>query len=157
MPTLRERLDADLTDAMRAKDKTRLGAVRMIRTALTERDKSGGGAVSDADVLAVVTKQAKQRRDSIAQFEAAGREDLAAVERAELAVVEQYLPAQATDAEVEAAVRTAVEQTGATSMKEMGRVMGPAMKALGSTADGTRVQAAVRAVLGATEAGASGA
>ena len=147
MPTLRERLDADLTDAMRAKDKTRLSAVRMIRTALTERDKSGGGAVSDADVLAVVTKQAKQRRDSIAQFEAAGREDLAEIERAELAVVEQYLPAQATDAEVEAAVQDAVAQTGAASMKDMGRVMGAAIALLAGTADGARVQAAVRAAL----------
>lgn len=154
MPTLRERLDADLKDAMRAKDKTRLGAIRMIRTALTERDKSGAGDVSDADVLAVVTKQAKQRRDSIAQFEAAGRDDLAHVERAELAVVEAYLPAQASDAEVEAAVRAAVAETGAASMKDMGRVMGPAMKALGSTADGARVQAAVRAVLGAGAPGA---
>ena len=150
MPTLRERLEEDMKDAMRAKDKTRLGAIRMIRTALTERDKSGSGETTEADVLAVVTKQAKQRRDSIAQFEAAGREDLAAHERDELAVVEHYLPAQTTDAEIAAAVQAVVEQTGAASMKDMGRVMGPAMKALGSSADGARVQAAVRQALGAS-------
>ena len=148
MPTLRERLDQDMTDAMRAKDRVRLGAIRLVRTALTERDKAGTGETTDADVLAVVTKQAKQRRDSIAQFEAAGREDLAATERAELAIVEQYLPAQASDAEIAAAVAAVVAETGAASMKDMGRVMGPAMKALGGAADGTRVQAAVRAALG---------
>ena len=149
MPTLRERLDRDMKEAMRARDTVRLGTIRMIRTALTERDKAGSGETTDADVLAVVTKQAKQRRDSIAQFEAAGRDDLAAGERAELAVVEGYLPAPATDAEVDAAVATAVAETGAASMKDMGRVMGAALAALGGTADGGRVQAAVRRALGA--------
>ncbi len=147
MPTLRERLDGDMKEAMRARDTVRLGTIRMIRTALTERDKAGAGETTDADVLAVVTKQAKQRRDSIAQFEAAGREDLAVNERAELAVVEGYLPAQATDAEVDAAVATAVAETGAASMKDMGRVMGATLAALGGTADGGRVQAAVRRAL----------
>ena len=154
MPTLRERLDGDMKDAMRARDTVRLGTIRMIRTALTERDKAGMGETTDADVLAVVTKQAKQRRDSIAQFEAAGREDLAAAERAELAVVEGYLPAQATDAEIDAAVAGVVAETGAATMKDMGRVMGAAIKRLGGTADGARVQAAVRQALGAGGAAA---
>ncbi|HEX8297975.1 MAG TPA: GatB/YqeY domain-containing protein [Rubricoccaceae bacterium] len=149
MPTLRERLDGDMKDAMRTRDTVRLGTIRMIRTALTERDKQGAGEATDADVLAVVTKQAKQRRDSIAQFEAAGREDLAAAERAELAVVETYLPAQATDAEIDAAVARTIAETGAATMKDMGRVMGGALKALGGAADGSRVQAAVRRALGA--------
>ena len=154
MPTLRERLDGDMKDAMRARDTVRLGTIRMIRTALTERDKAGTGETTDADVLAVVAKQAKQRRDSIAQFEAAGREDLAAAERAELAVVEGYLPAQATDAEIDAAVAGVVAETGAATMKDMGRVMGAAIKRLGGTADGSRVQAAVRQALGAGGAAA---
>ena len=153
MPTLRERLDGDMKEAMRARDTVRLGTIRMIRTALTERDKTGAGEATDADVLAVVTKQAKQRRDAIAQFEAAGREDLAANERAELAVVEGYLPAQATDAEIDAAVARTVAETGAASMKDMGRVMGATLAALGGTADGGRVQAAVRRALGAGTAG----
>ena len=154
MPTMTERLEQDMKDAMRAKDRTRLGAIRMIRTAITEREKSGAGTVTEDDVVAVLTKQAKQRRDSIAQFEGAGREDLAATERAELAIVEAYLPAQATDEEIRAAVAAVVAETGAASMKDMGRVMGPAMKALGGAADGARVQAAVRAALGADVPGA---
>lgn len=154
MPTLRERLDEDMKAAMRARDRTRLGAIRMVRTAITEREKSGAGEVTEDDVLAIVTKQAKQRRDSIAQFEGAGREDLASHERAELAVVEGYLPTQASDDEVRTAVAAVVQETGAASMKDMGRVMGAAMKALGGTADGARVQAAVRAALGAAPAGA---
>ncbi len=150
MPTLRERLDADMKDAMRARDATRLGTIRMVRTAITEREKQPGAeATTDADVLAVVVKQAKQRRDAIAQYEAAGREDLAETERAELAIIEDYLPAQASDGEIAAAVQRVVAETGAASMKDMGRVMGAALKELGDTADGTRVQAAVRAALGA--------
>ena len=149
-----ERLEQDMKDAMRAKDRTRLGAIRMIRTAITEREKSGAGTVTEDDIVAVLTKQAKQRRDSIAQFEGAGREDLSATERAELAIVEAYLPAQATDEEIRAAVAAVVAETGAASMKDMGRVMGPAMKALGGAADGARVQAAVRAALGADAPGA---
>ncbi len=151
MPTLRERLDGDMKDAMRAKDATRLGTIRMVRTALTEREKMpGAGAMTDDDVLAVVVKQAKQRRDAIAQYEAAEREDLAATERAELAVIEGYLPAQATDDEIAAAVQRVVVETGAASMKDMGRVMGAALKELGDAADGKRVQAAVRSALGAS-------
>ena len=136
-----------MKDAIRARDTTRLGAIRMVRTALTERDKAGSGDVPEADVLAVVAKQAKQRRDSIAQFEAAGREDLAVTERAELAVIEAYLPEQAPDEAIAAAVARIVAETGAASMKDMGRVMGASLKALGDTADGGRVQAAVRAAL----------
>jgi uncharacterized protein YqeY len=148
MPTLISRLDQDLKDAMREKDRARLGAIRLIRTAITEREKaSGAGEMSEDDVVAVVTKQAKQRRDSIAQYTEAGRDDLAETERAELAIIEQYLPAQATDEEIRQAVQAIVDQTGAASMKDMGRVMGPAMKALGASADGARVQAAVRAAL----------
>jgi uncharacterized protein YqeY len=134
---------------MRAKDRVRLGALRMIQAGVTEREKAGGGSISDDDVLAVITKQAKQRRDSIEQFERAGRTDLAAHEADELAIIEAYLPAQASDDEIAAAVRAVVEQTGAASMKDMGRVMGGAMQALKGVADGARVQAAVRAALGA--------
>ncbi len=148
MPTLRERLDGDMKDAMRAKDATRLGTIRMVRTAITEREKlPGAEAMTDADVLAVVVKQAKQRRDAMAQYEGAGREDLAATERAELAVIEGYLPAQATDDEITAAVQQVIQDTGAASMKDMGRVMGASLKVLGDAADGKRVQAAVRAAL----------
>lgn len=144
---LKDRLAADLTDAMRARDRVRLGTIRMIQTAIMEREKSGAAAPTEADLVAVVTKQAKQRRDAIAQFTAAGRTDLAETEAAELAVIEAYLPAQLSDDAIDAAVRKIVAETGASSMQELGRVMGPAMKRLAGQADGARVQAAVRRAL----------
>lgn len=144
---LKDRLAADLTDAMRARDRVRLGTIRMIQTAIMEREKSGGAAPTEADLVAVVTKQAKQRRDAIAQFTAAGRTDLAETEAAELAVIETYLPAQLSDDAIDAAVREIVAETGASSMQDLGRVMGPAMKRLAGQADGARVQAAVRRAL----------
>lgn len=144
---LKDTLTSDLKTAMREKDKVRLTAIRMIRTAITEKEKAGSGDVSEDDVLAIVAKQAKQRRDSIAQYEAAGREDLADQERAELAVIEAYLPAQASDEEVQAVVERIVEQTGAASMNDMGKVMGAAMRELKGVAAGGRVQAAVKQAL----------
>ena len=145
--SLKERIASDLRDALRAGDKTRLGAVRMLQAGITEKEKSGAGPLTEADYLAVVQKQAKQRRDAAEQFRAAGRADLADREEAELAVIEGYLPAQLSDEEVERVVHEVVARTGATSMKDMGRVMGEAMSALKGQADGRRVQAAVRARL----------
>lgn len=147
--SLRERLTADLKDAMRARDAVRLTSIRMIQTAITEREKSGAAAPTEDDLVAVVTKQAKQRRDAIAQFTSAGRDDLAEREAAELAIIETYLPAQLSDDEVALVVREVVAATGATSMKDMGRVMGAVMPRLAGQADGARVQAAVRDALGA--------
>lgn len=144
---LKDKISADIKDAMRARETVRLGALRMIQAGIIEREKSGSGEVLDEDVLAIVTKQAKQRRDSIQQFEAAGRNDLAEHEAEELVVIEAYLPAQASDEDVAAAVAKVVADSGATSMADMGRVMGAAMQALKGVADGARVQAAVRAAL----------
>jgi uncharacterized protein YqeY len=145
--SLKERIDRDLKEALRAQAKTRLSAVRMLRAALTEKEKSGAGPLTEEDYVAVVQKQAKQRRDAAEQFRAAGRDDLAAREEAELAVIEGYLPAQVSDEELERVVREVVAHTGATTMKDLGRVMGEAMSALRGRADGRRVQAAVRALL----------
>lgn len=144
---LKETLTADMKDAMRARDRVRLGTIRMIQTAIMEREKSGAGEASEADVIAILTKQAKQRRDAMAQFTAAGRDDLAATEAAELEIVEGYLPAQLADDEIAEVVAAVVAETGAASMKEMGRVMGEAMKRTAGQADGARVQAAVRRAL----------
>src|SRR5690606_30279079 len=105
------------------------------------------GPLTEEDHLAVVQKQAKQRRDAAEQFRAAGRADLAEREEAELAVIEAYLPAQLPDEEIHRVVHEIVQRTGATSMKDIGRVMGEAMSALKGQADGRRVQAAVRALL----------
>ena len=145
--SLKEQLARDLKDALRAQDRTRLGAVRMLQAALTEKEKSGAGPLTDDDALAIVQKQAKQRRDAAEQFAAAGRDDLAQKELDELAVVTGYLPAQRSDEDIHRVVHEIVQRTGATTMKDVGRVMGEAMSALKGQADGRRVQAVVRALL----------
>lgn len=148
MPSdLRDRLNADLKDAMRARDQTRLLTVRSLLAAVTAREKEGTGALSEDDLTAVVQKQAKQRRDSIEQFERAGREDLAERERAELAVVEGYLPAQLSDEEVRQAVEGVIARTGASAPSDIGRVMGEAMRELRGRADGARVREAAQSLL----------
>lgn len=144
---LKERLTADLKDAMRAKDRTRLLVIRSLLTAITAREKDGGGPLSDDDLLAVIQKQAKQRRDSMEQYVAGGREDLAQVERDELAWIAHYLPQQLTDEEIRALVQEIVTRSGATSRKDMGRVMGEAMRELKGRADGNRVREAVQGLL----------
>ena len=146
---LKETLARDLKDAMRAKEKVRLTAIRMLQAAITEQEKSGSGPISDDDLTAIVAKQAKQRRDSIQQYQDAGRDDLAEREAAELGYIEQYLPPQASDEDIYRVIQAIVQRTGATSMKDMGRVMGEAMSALKGVAEGSRVQAVVRELLGA--------
>lgn len=146
---LKEELARDLKDAMRARDKVRMSAIRMIQTAITEKEKAGGGPLSDDDLVQVVTKQAKQRRDSIDQYTEAGRDDLAEREAAELGYIEQYLPPQASDEDIHQTVQAIVQRTGATSMKDMGRVMGEAMSELRGVAEGARVQAVVKELLSA--------
>ena len=146
---LKDQLSQDLKDAMRSKDRVTLGTLRMVQAAIIEKEKSGSGVATEEDVLAILTKQAKQRRDAIQQYTDAGRADLADAESSELAVIESYLPVQLSDEDVQSAVEAIVARTGASSMKDMGRVMGAAMSELKGKADGSRVQAAVRAALGA--------
>ena len=149
---LRALLDEDLKAAMRAKDPVRLRTIRSLRAALLEREideRHGGEAhLTDAQVQAVLQKQAKQRRDAIAQFEAAGRDDLVEKEREELEIIEGYLPEQLGDDEIRDVLREIIDQTGAASMRDMGKVMGPAMQRLAGRADGKRVNALVREMLG---------
>ena len=146
---IKETLARDLKDAMRQQDKVRMSAIRMVQSAITEKEKAGGDALTEDEYVAVVAKQAKQRRDSFAQFTEAGRDDLAEREAAELGYIEQYLPVQASDDEIRRAVQEIVQRTGATSMKDMGRVMGEAMSRLKGVAEGSRVQAVVKELLGA--------
>ncbi len=146
---LKETLARDLKDAMRQKDKVRLTAIRMLQSAITEKEKAGTGPVSGDELVAIVAKQAKQRRDSIVQFQEAGRDDLAEREAAELGYIEAYLPAQATDEDIHRVVHAIVQRTGATTMKDMGRVMGEAISELRGVAEGSRVQAVVKELLGA--------
>ena len=144
---IKETLARDLKDAMRQKDTVRLSAIRMLSSAITNKEKEAGEPLDEDAVVAIVAKQAKQRRDSIAQYQEAGRDDLAEREAAELGYIEQYLPAQASDEEIHRTVQEIVQRTGATTMKDMGRVMGEAMSALRNQADGNRVRQIVQELL----------
>lgn len=146
--SLTDTLSADIARAMKAKDTTQLTALRMLKTALTNKNIEKGRALESAEELQVVNALVKQRRDSIEQFEAAGRHELAAKERAEIAVLDTYLPPAASDDDLAAAVDAAVTSTGAASAKDMGKVMKAVMATLaGKTVDGKRVNELVRARL----------
>lgn len=138
-------INTAVTAAMKAKDQVSLGTLRMLKTALTMKSVEKGRELEDAEALQVVNALVKQRRDSIEQFTAGGRPELAAKEAAEITVLERYLPPAATAEDVAAAVNAAVAETGATSVKDMGKVMKAAMAGLaGKTVDGKLVNEAVR-------------
>jgi uncharacterized protein YqeY len=146
--SLEQTLGADIVTAMKAKDQTRLTALRMLKTALTNKTIEKGRALEAAEELQVVSMLVKQRRDSIEQFTKGGRQDLADKEQAEIGVLTGYLPAAASDEDVTAAVSAAIAETGATSAKDMGKVMKAVMAALaGKTVDGKKVSDAVKARL----------
>lgn len=148
---LLEQLESDMKDAMRSKDRLRLQTIRLVRAAIKQKEidsrTAGTSEVTDEDAVTVLQKQAKQRRDSIAQFTEAGRDDLAKIESAELAIIESYLPEQLSEDEIRITVEAVVARTGASSMKDMGKVMGPAMNELKGRADGGLVQRIVRELL----------
>jgi uncharacterized protein len=121
---LKDRVTEDMKTAMRAGDKERLAAVRLLLAAIKQREVDERITLDDGQVLAVIEKMIKQRRESITQFESGGRSDLAAKENAEIGVLQGYLPAQLTPAEVDALIAEAIAATGAASMKDMGKVMG---------------------------------
>ncbi|MBS0380494.1 MAG: GatB/YqeY domain-containing protein [Proteobacteria bacterium] len=120
---LKDRLTEDMKTAMRAADKERLATVRLALAAIKQREVDERITLDDAQVLAVLEKMIKQRREAIVQFKAGNREDLVAKETAEVAVLQAYLPAQMSDAEVDALIQDAIRETGATSVKDMGKVM----------------------------------
>lgn len=147
--TLTEQITADISTAMKAKDSGRLSALRMLKAAAMNKEVEKGRALDDAEVLQVVASLVKQRRDSIEQFAAAGRADLVAKEQSDLSTLEQFLPPAASADEIAAAVAAAVTETGATSQKDMGKVMKAVMpKLAGKNADGRTVNEAVRRALG---------
>jgi uncharacterized protein len=121
--TLKERITEDMKASMRSGDKERLGGIRLVLAAIKQREVDERIQLDDTQVLAVLDKMIKQRRESITQFEAGGRADLVAKESAELSVLQSYLPAQLAATEVENLIRAAIASTGATSMKDMGKVM----------------------------------
>jgi uncharacterized protein YqeY len=121
---LKERITEDMKTAMRAADKERLGTVRLLLAAIKQREVDERITLDDVQVLAVIEKMIKQRREAIVQFESGGRGDLVAKENAEIGVLQGYLPAQLTPAEIDALITEAIAATGAASIKDMGKVMG---------------------------------
>jgi uncharacterized protein YqeY len=151
--SLKDQITEDIKTAMKARDKVRLETVRSIKKAVLEKEVSvrpaGQETLTEAQEVEVLVQLAKQRRDSIAQYQQAGRTDLADQESQELAILEEYLPKQLSEAEVNQAIDDIIAQVGATSAKDMGKVMGPAMQQLKGKVDGKKVQELVKAKLGA--------
>lgn len=150
--SLREQLSSDLKDAMRQRDEVRKRAIRSVIAAVkqaeTELDASGNRVVLDDDgILAVIAKQARQRKESITEYRKGGREDLVAEEEAELAILEAYLPQQLTREEIEAEARQVIAEVGASSPRDMGKVMKPLMARLRGRADGRLANQVVRELL----------
>ena len=145
--TLKERITEDMKAAMRAKDSARLGAIRLLQAAIKQKEVDERVTLDDAAVAAIVDKLAKQRKDSIAAFTQAGRQDLADKETAELAVLQAYLPARLSAEEVAAAVKALVAEVGASGPADMGKVMGAAKARLAGKADMAAVSAAAKAAL----------
>ena len=146
--SLKEQIISDMTAAMKAQDAARTSTLRMVKAAIMNREKDGGGEISDEDVQKLLRSQVKQRRDSVDHYLKANRQDLADKELAEIAVIETYLPQGASQEEIDQAVAAAITETGASSMKDMGGVMKAAMaKLAGKSADGKMVSEAVKAKL----------
>jgi uncharacterized protein YqeY len=142
---LSERVNSDITAAMKARDQSRLSALRMLKAAIMNKGVEKGRDLDDGEVLQVVASLVKQRRDSIEQFAKAGRTDLVDKETGEIGVLEQYQPPAATAEEIDVAVAAAIAETGATTQKDMGKLMKAVMpKLAGKTADGKVVNEAVR-------------
>jgi uncharacterized protein YqeY len=144
---LRERLEADMKTALRNREALRLETIRGVRGAIRNREIEVGESLSEDGILRVIRALVKQRSDSIEQFRAAGRDELVEKESAERAVLEAYLPAAPDEAEVERVVREMIAEVGATSPKEMGRVMKPALERLGPAVDGKLVSQIARRLL----------
>jgi hypothetical protein len=148
MSTLKERITEDMKAAMRASAKERLGTIRLLQAAIKQREVDERITLDDAQVLSVIEKMIKQRKESITQFEQGGRADLAAKEKAEIELLQAYLPAQLSAAEVDALIKEAIASTGAASIKDMGKVMGVVKAQAAGRADMGAVSARIKAALG---------
>ena len=145
--SLKDQITEDMKAAMRAKDSQRLGAIRLLQAAIKQKEVDERSSLDDAAVIAIVDKLIKQRKDSIASFTQAGRQDLADKEAAEMGVLQAYLPARLSTEEINAAVQALVIRLGASGPADMGKVMGAAKAELGGQADMAAVSAAVKAAL----------
>jgi len=142
--SLKDKIKADIKEAMRAKDNARRNTLRNLSAAIKQIEVDERKELNNADVEAILTKYAKQREDALSQFKEAGRDDLVAKEEAELVIVKSYLPEPLSDEELETMVKEIVEELGATSMKDMGKIMGAVKKKAGSRADGSKVNKLVK-------------
>ena len=145
--SLKDQITEDMKNAMRAKEVARLGTIRLLLAAIKQREVDDRIVMDDASVIATVEKMIKQRKDSISQFEKAKRDDLVAIEAAEMVILQDYLPAQLSDAEVEVAVAAAVASTGAAGPQDMGKVIGVLKGQLAGKADMGKVSGLVKAAL----------
>ena len=145
--SLKDQITEDMKNAMRAKEVARLGTIRLLLAAIKQREVDDRIVLDDAAVIATIEKMIKQRKDSISQFEKAARDDLVAVEAAEMVILQAYLPEQMSDAEVEAAVAGAVSSTGAAGPQDMGKVIGALKSQLAGKADMGKVSGLVKAAL----------
>jgi len=145
--SLKEQITEDMKAAMRAKDMERLGTIRLLTAAMKQKEVDERIELNDAHVLAIIEKMIKQRKDSISQFEAGGRQDLADKEKAELTVLSAYMPAAMSEAEVQAEVAAAVKEAGAAGPQDMGKVMAVLKPKLAGRADMTMVSGLVKAAL----------
>ena len=142
--SLKQQLVEDMKAAMKSGDKHTLGVVRLINAAIKQREVDERIELDDAAVIAAMEKMVKQRKDSVSQFDAAGREDLSSIERAEIVVIEKYLPAKLGEAEILAAIDAAIAETGATGPADMGKLMGALKPKLAGQADMGLVSALVK-------------
>jgi uncharacterized protein YqeY len=148
--SLKQQIISDLTASMKAQDSARTSTLRMVKAGVVNREIEKGGELDDDEMAKLLRSMVKQRKDSVEQFEKGGRPELAAKEQAEIEVIEGYLPQGASAEEIEQAVNAAITETGATSMKDMGKVMKAAQATLaGKNADGRTVSEIVKAKLGA--------
>ena len=147
MSNLSTRINDDVKVAMKAKDKPRLGVLRLITAAIKQREVDERITLDDDQVLAVLEKMIKQRKDSIAQYEKAGRDELAQQEAFEIGIIQEYLPEQLSDAEIDALIAEAISSSGAASMKDMGKVMGMLKPKLAGRADMDQVSGKIKAKL----------
>ncbi|MDD2829126.1 MAG: GatB/YqeY domain-containing protein [Sulfuricurvum sp.] len=145
--TLREQINNDIKTAMKEKNNAVRDALRLLSSAMKQIEVDERKELSDDDVIKIIQKQVKQRNDAMSQYRDAGREDLYEQEASEAAIFEAYLPQQLSDDELESALRTIIAEIGATSMKEIGKVMGAASKSLGAQADGKRINECAKKIL----------
>jgi hypothetical protein len=145
--TLREQINDDIKTAMKEKNSALRDALRLLSSAMKQIEVDERKELTDEDVIKIIQKQVKQRNDAMTQYRDAAREDLYEKEASEAAIFETYLPKQLTDEELEKAIRAIITETGASSMKEIGKVMGTASKSLGALADGKRINECAKKLL----------